>query len=138
MSHQHKPTHRNYARGADAERRAKLDLLKPHARAHPLFKLGAHHVMRAAGSHGEFDLAAQCAHNDLWLQVKSAPDLKRGARELAKLERWLNQYAKPVPASCYLAGLVWVPREGWLVAARYTPNKVVVSHNAYPSHASAK
>ena len=128
-----KPTNHNYRHGSDAERRAKLDLLKPHARAHPIFRLGAHHVMRSAGSKGEFDLAAQCAHNDLWLQVKSAPDLKRGARELAKLERWLSRYDKPVPPNRYLAGLVWIPRAGWLVAARYTPNKVVVSVNAYPS-----
>ena len=89
--------------------------------------------MRAAGSKGEWDLAAQCAHNDLWIQVKSAPDLKRGTRELAKLGRWLQHYAKPVPPHRYLAGLVWVPRVGWLVAARYAPNKVVMSKQAYPS-----
>jgi len=146
-------THRNYRRGADdgtttlrcarsaqrvrdvpSERRAKLDLLKPPSTAHPIFRLGAHSVIRAAGSKGEWDLAAQCAHNDLWLQVKSAPDLKRGMRELNKLGRWLARYAKPVPSQRYLAGLVWVPRVGWLVAARYSPDKVVLSENAYPSN----
>ena len=127
-------TRRNYRRGADAERRAKLDLLKPPSPTHPIFLLGAHSVMRAAGSKGEWDLAAQCKDNDLWLQVKSAPDLKKGKRELAKLGRWLARYTKPVPPQRYLAGLVWVPRVGWLVAARYSPRKVVVSENAYPSN----
>jgi hypothetical protein len=91
---------------------------------HPLFAHGAHNVVRAAGSHGAYDLVVECPDRDIWVQVKHAKTLARGRGELKRLAKLLRLDQRPRPANRIRAGLVFVPRQGLLVAVSDAPGKV--------------
>ena len=130
--HQKQRTNHNYRRGADAERRAIRNFLKPPQMAHPIFKIKPTEVLRSAGSHGPFDLCVLGEEVEVLVQVKSVKDLVTGQAELQRLANSLRAYRKPRPPRRYLAGLVFVPREGWLVTTRYD-DKVQICVNPYPA-----
>jgi hypothetical protein len=83
---------------------------------HPLFGLGAYNVMRAAGSHGPYDLVVECPAFDIWIQVKHAKTLNAGRAELKRLAQMLRADKRPRPDNRIRAGIVYAPRRGLLVA----------------------
>lgn len=131
-SQRNQRTNHNYRRGADAERRAIRNFLNPPQMAHPIFKIKPTEVLRSAGSHGPFDLCVLGEDAEVLVQVKSVKDLATGKAELRRLAKTLRAYRKPRPPRRYLAGLVFVPREGWLITIRYD-EKVQVCTNPYPA-----
>ena len=142
MNKTRKATNRNYRRGASAEYNARdlflrcgkarriPGIAKATSVVHPIFKHGAHNVARSAGSHGLYDLVVECPEHDIWVQVKRAATLTDGQRQIKALAKTLRQDRRPRPANRYRAGLVFVPRQGWLVAVSYLPGKVVFNAGA--------
>ena len=136
MNTKRQSTNRNYRRGAGAEYQAR-DLFLRYGKArripgivHPIFRLGAHNVARSAGSHGPYDLVVECPDHDIWVQVKRAATLAEGQRQIKALAMSLRHDHRPRPVNRYRAGLVYIPRQGWLVAVSYEPGKVTFSPEA--------
>jgi Holliday junction resolvase len=88
---------RNAARGIAVERRAQGEL-----------EAAGYAVMRAAGSHGPFDLVASrrdaCRH----IQIKSVKRPRRFPRVIEELT------ATPKPATCVAELWVWLTGQGWV------------------------
>lgn len=112
----------NYRRGADAERRAKRDMLFPRKTSNlpALFRADTWlAVTRAAGSKGDWDLVALGRAQVLLLSVKRVGDVAT-ARRLLGNERYRLERL-PLPAYARAGVACWIPGYGWLTTGLVQP-----------------
>jgi Holliday junction resolvase len=112
---------RNAKRGIAIERRAQADL-----------EAAGYIVLRSAGSHGVFDLAAVRADETKFIQIKSTSSRKATfgsvIRELATVPR---------PPCCSVELWVWLKGQGWIGKHQIGVNPEGNHREPHPAHPAA-